>query len=165
MPRKLCPAVVVVVVISLNALFAAGGCMRVRVADWEETPGGRDEQRGYHAKLMRLEDGATTRTDVDRLLGPADLTQEDGTLAAYRWQRVRYEAYTHLVDFLDDDEDCDDDDTEVEAAAVLYSSLLLEFDDAGVLRRHRKVRHRVAYGGPPTLPDLLAAWRAELAAR
>jgi hypothetical protein len=168
MRRK--PGQVVVVGLSLLivcALLATGGCLRLQVAKWDVSPGGQDEQRGYHAKLMKLDDGVTTRADVERLLGRPDLTERDGQLAAYRWQRVRYEAYTRLFDLGDDDRDCDDDDYdyEVEEAAVLYSSLLLEFDDTGVLSRHRKLRHRVEYGGPPTLPDLLAAWRDEVAAR
>ena len=153
---RLTPFLLLVLVLLLPT-----GCTRVLVAKWDESPGGRDDQRGYHAKLLDLHDGATTRADVERLLGQPDLIEQDGRVAAYRWQRVRYEAYASIFD----DEDDDDCEPRAEAAAVMYSSLLLEFDDAGVLSRHRKFRHRVEYGGPPTLPHLLAAWREELASR
>lgn len=138
-------------------LVLAGGC-GVRVAKYDVSPPGQDDHRGYHGRLIKLEDGLTRRADLERLLGRPELVEEGGRLAAYRWQRIRFEAYALALLG-------DDDEPVAQPTAVLYASLLLEFDDAGVLRRHRKVRHRVAYGAPPALPDLLAAWQDEMAAR
>ena len=51
------------------------------------------------------------------------------------------------------------------AEAVVYSSLLLRFDGAGVLRQHDQVRDYITYGSPPSLPETLAAWQEQTASR
>jgi hypothetical protein len=133
----------------------AGGCARVMVNRHDVSPGAQDEQRGYHARGMHLEDGTTTRADVERLLGLPELVRDEGRVAAYRWQRLRYEK--HLPDYLNREPE------HGVPAAVMYSSLVLRFDDGGVLRGHRKFRHRVEYGAPPTLPELVSAWQDDVA--
>lgn len=146
------------VALLLSAALTAGGCTFARVTTQEVPPGMTDDLRAYHARHLTVEDGETTRDQLRRLLGTPDyLVENGGREVAYRWQAVRYEK--SYPDYFNRDPE------EGVPAKVVYHSLLLRFDDAGVVAEHRKFRHKVEYGGPPSLPDLVDVWQRERASR
>src|SRR4051812_43611140 len=105
-----------------------GGCVRVPTQD--VPPGGTDDLRAYRARNLKIQDGQTTRDQLVQLLGPPDYAQPAGLRAAYRWQSVRFEK--EYPDYFNTEPPGGS------AAGVIYNSLLLEFDAAGVVRAHRK---------------------------
>ena len=126
-----------------------GGCFTFTTQ--EVPPGTADDIRSYRARGLRVSDGATTRDEIARLLGAADYVDEQGRSAAYRWQVVRYEKSYPDYGNVQPEEGL--------PTMIVYYSLLLRFDEAGVVAAHRKVSEEAAVGGPQTLPQLLAEWR------
>jgi hypothetical protein len=146
-----CAAVLLLMLLTAGT----GGC--VRVATQDVPPGGTDDVRAYRARNLKIDDGHMTRDQLVQLLGPPDYVQPDVRRAAYRWQTVRFEK--EYPDYLNTDPPIGT------PAGMVYNSLLLEFDDAGVVRAHRKFSRKYEYGGPPSLRDMLTSWEASQTTR
>jgi hypothetical protein len=107
----------------LALLCAAAGC---RWREYERPVARRDRALQYPLSRLSLRDGQTGADEVWRILGPPHYRSDDGAFAGYFWDVGTHWAGTPGIQ---------PDDRTLERYV-----LAMQFDGAGVLRRHRRRR-------------------------
>lgn len=137
-------------VVLANLSLIVAGCQSLGL-EYDRPIGPTDDIRIQRAQGLHIQNGVTTRADVERILGPADYATADGRQAAYRWQAVHYDQLVPDIGNVRPPGG--------EPMHVAYTSLLLQFDEAGAVEAHRKRKHACEYGSPPSLPQMLINWQ------
>jgi hypothetical protein len=149
--------------------LAITGCEVTRSAEYTRDP--HSQQRATSAHKLAPHDGLTHRDDVLRIMGAPDAEAMDGRLILYVWTTYRDARFLVPDDSADD---CDassryaddhggggDDDSDwlrftvspPKTVDMLHRYLVMQFDEQGVLVKHRRERRRRA-----TIADVLEEW-------